>query len=120
MEWFAVPHGRVAQSAEHTPEKRGVRGSTPRSTTTKPQVDLTIRQGLSSFYGAAGDAITPPHRLEALHTRDDANRKYIVAAPEQGSRYPHDVAGEAFAGRADEALVVGVAGCDGGGRGPDV
>ena len=25
--------GRVAQSAEHTPEKRGVRGSTPRSTT---------------------------------------------------------------------------------------
>jgi hypothetical protein len=29
-------HGRVAQLAEHTPEKRGVTGSTPVSTTEAP------------------------------------------------------------------------------------
>ena len=31
----AIEYGRVAQSAEHTPEKRGVTGSTPVSTTAK-------------------------------------------------------------------------------------
>gem|GEM_PF-3897764 len=31
----AIDYGRVAQSAEHTPEKRGVTGSTPVSTTAK-------------------------------------------------------------------------------------
>ncbi len=39
-------HGRVAQLAEHTPEKRGVRGSTPRSTTEKAPGRSQICQGL--------------------------------------------------------------------------
>ena len=40
-----VRHGRVAQLAEHTPEKRGVTGSTPVSTTEQPLVDHLIARG---------------------------------------------------------------------------
>ena len=45
----AIKYGRVAQSAEHTPEKRGVTGSTPVSTTEAmtqaPQRAYTARHG---------------------------------------------------------------------------
>ncbi len=46
-------HGRVAQLAEHTPEKRGVRGSTPRSTTSKAPGRSQDPPGASSWSGAS-------------------------------------------------------------------
>ena len=46
--WLAALQGRVAQSAEHTPEKRGVTGSTP--------VPATKRQGRSRPVRAPGSA----------------------------------------------------------------
>ena len=48
----ATPQGRVAQSAEHTPEKRGVTGSTPVSTTSAPGRHATCRP--VPFMGTGG------------------------------------------------------------------
>ena len=58
----ARPDGRVAQLAEHTPEKRGVRGSTPRSTTEKApgrSVGLSVDLWFSAKWSAYLSAFCP-------------------------------------------------------------
>jgi hypothetical protein len=57
-------HGRVAQSAEHTPEKRGVTGSTPVPATIKsPGNRAFTRRALLSLPSPCHTRATPCHKV---------------------------------------------------------
>jgi hypothetical protein len=64
-------HGRVAQSAEHTPEKRGVTGSTPVPATTKVQV-AGIFAPMASL--SCHRCATPVGQASAVRARGTSNR----------------------------------------------
>src|SRR5438105_9853562 len=75
-------HGRVAQLVERAPEKREVRGSTPRPTTTK----VLVRRGVASRAGQS-EALHPASiprtnrvGLKRACAHDNTNPRFVVRA----------------------------------------